>query len=103
MSDVVTEEAQLNQTLELEAETGYLNLGLLTSLVIRVKRPSVPTVDLPATLVDGSQTKMETTLPSTQVTIKGKYRVWAEARGSGTIRFVGGHKFIQVVDPETSN
>ena len=101
MSDVITEEAQLNQTLELEADTWYLNLSLLTNLVIRVKRPAVPTVDLPATIVAGSQTKMETTMDSTQVTIKGKYRAWAEARGAGTIRFVGAHKFIVVKDPET--
>ncbi len=101
MSDVVTEEAELNQTLELEANTKYVNLGLLTNLVIRVKRPGVPTVDLPATIVSGSQTKMEATMASTQVNVKGKYRAWAEARGAGTIRFVGTHKYIKVNDPET--
>ena len=102
MSDVLTEEAQLNQTLELEADTKYVNLGLLSNWVIRVKRPGVPTIDLPATLVSGSQTKLEATMLSTQVIYKGKMRVWAEARGSGTVRFVGKHKYIVVKDPETS-
>lgn len=100
MSDTVTETSQVGSTLELEADTKYVNLANLTNWRIYYKQPGRATAFLVANIVAGSTSKLEATLSALLNVVKGKMRVWAYAEGPGGVVFKGKRKFILIEDPE---